>query len=1593
MAAVATGGTTGALHSASEHKKRWVVFGLALNMTLVDQIRRYVESEVKRDYEHVKRSKGIDCQSKSGRLMKRLFDLKYQNINGNDKLPKGHAFDYCVTSHVDFAKLYLESFMAKFNAFDEHCDASAVLNLLGRVPVFSPSVQKAASDVRQARNSWAHCAFGDWDDAKFNQCFKDMEQLVKVLALPSADEMHLVNELNDWKKRGTLLCFSSADSALLQFVKQHVNTLEMDVDKMAFDLEQERQAVKKSLHDVSTRIEKLEEGFSGLEHRVTKLEGGQTSALHLETANTEISSFESDIEYFAKFYDADTRHWLFSDFDRWFSDPGDSRAYVLLGDAGVGKTVIAAALVKRTQADGRLGACYFCRHNDSTRNNPRNLIGTIAYQLCKYNKEYSAKVGGKRGVKTILDKSGLNFNGLYTMLLHEPLGKCSNCSQRMLVIIDALDETNYKSREDFLELLKVRFPLLPKWLVFFITSRPEDTVQLYLKSYNPCIKICAGNGQDDDSYLQHKADIRRFLVKKVNFSELPYSVEDVVAKSNGLFLYAYYISQVLSDRTSAIKGVNLADHFPGDIESFFLTNFKRVFDELSEAGLYWKLFGCVIAAPAPLPLSFISFILEKENSNLDVQTVIDAVSQFVVVRSSDNTFSFLHNLIPSWLTSEKKASRKLFIDRGKASEYFKKIILNFLHCALSDQPEGGLAINRDVCNYLLHVGIRFLCCNYDNRDTMTTVFCCLTSFHLLQKRVNTDRLEIFSVVRDYKLCLRCQSIVHAEKCILEEISRGLEKDIHVLVECPHLLPSCLQWTSEATQGKLAVSGDTLMTWKSFDWVPYLGTTLSWEKSNCTLSPDKKLLARFKVGTRSVCVYDAGSLKEVFGPVKCEMKIDDLAFSSDGKYLLFGMEGAGLSVERGRVEEIPFSYGEKRVSERRRDHGVYCFGRALCLWAKLELSQNKDCYSEVFRLRKVRCLLMVGEGFVALEEFGDPSRAARDCFSVLERKRLNDWQQELDARLCRSIKHCEDCCRYYEQEPSSTSLIQRIAGMYHWEHFLETSLAFGLRNYDLLNSDPLNSDPLNSDLALGVIILSLMKSSRKLCSFAPVNSNNIVKLSPNGKLIAVRDPLLQAFFKRREACTVKVFMNTTETVETELFTDPVHVIENVDAFDFTCKSDFVVYVQKEGRCFQALSLQTGLILSCDSGFIPVFHIIQSPQVGFVFYGGSEKSIVPLIDFLVSSALREYLVLPVMTSTGSPSGITFTLAGNISYLSSCLMLSVVKRSDDGSLVTSAKCAPLNYPRGCKVENCALSRQGNSIAVSQKASILLFDNHALRCTVFKESKDIECQVSGLIFSHDGSLLLYCVERRNSQAEVCLWNVDQEQLSSSFIASQLVSINCCCLSPDNSMVILCGELRVEIWEDVLCSHKCLKMEKEVMKLYPRSERFHYCTVSSGNERLACCIADDVLLCPLSSREKESFYPLPRAHLGQIQFCQFLRETRYLISYGIDGAVFLWNLDEGKAVDFAKVTEGEEVIEGMSVSNMEDEVICLVSSGRVIRIKLHGLKSAKVSPPPLPHVMQSSSVFGAGGGYLSRPPKDHKLLEEMNFMACDESEDDSEVE
>ncbi|KAJ7377821.1 hypothetical protein OS493_026388 [Desmophyllum pertusum] len=213
-------------HGLTENQKRWLVAGIALNKILMPQIRPYVEQGIKTEYNNLKTSHNIDGQSTSGRLKKWPQPLKYENINGNDGHPKlsGGKYDYSlfdcrVASHVDFARLYVENYMAKFNAFDDHCDASAVVSLLGRVPVFSAAVKTAAGDVRMARNDWAHCVFSKWDQVKFLQSFTEMEQLVKVMALPIADEGKLLGDLKDWETKGNSVLFILARNGILAIKK------------------------------------------------------------------------------------------------------------------------------------------------------------------------------------------------------------------------------------------------------------------------------------------------------------------------------------------------------------------------------------------------------------------------------------------------------------------------------------------------------------------------------------------------------------------------------------------------------------------------------------------------------------------------------------------------------------------------------------------------------------------------------------------------------------------------------------------------------------------------------------------------------------------------------------------------------------------------------------------------------------------------------------------------------------------------------------------------------------------------------------------------------------------------------------------------------------------------------------------------------------------------------------------------------------------------------------------------------------------------------------------------------------------------------
>ena len=1418
--------------------------------------------------------------------------------------------------------------------------------------------------------------------------------------------------------------------------------------------------------------------------------------------------FEADIAFFAKRHDPDTRKWLFEDFHAWFHNPGDSRAYVLLGDPGVGKSVVAGALTQRMREAGQLGAAYFCRHNDGTRNDPRYLLGTVARQLCDCNTQYKAIVGGEDGVKMLLANSKLGVRELFTKLLHEPLSKCLPCQQRLLVIIDALDETEYESRDDFLDLIMHRFPLLPKWLVFFITSRPEESVLFRLKKYNPCVKICAGNSDQKKVYRQHEQDIQTFLKKRIDFSGLPYSVDDVSKTCNGLFLYAHYIVKELRDLEKSGKNLNqLSDLFPGNIDDFFHQNFMRVYDQVGQ-NIFKKLFGCAIVAPSPLPVSIISYILKKENSNHDEQHVIDAVSQFVVLRTSDQTLTFLHNLVPAWLTDKTKASRKLFIDKKMAREYLRDVFVEILSLIAHEPSSACTSIDEDLEDYVVRIAVCFLC-QLGGKESLKLVFFCLTNYNFMERRLLSGKVEIYHLLEDLNLAGGRLGVDDKQKQdILQEVSAVIKSNVLVLSVCPTLLRSAIQSSSKVVQETIIIP-EFSDPWLECNFRCFPDINIAGMHCFAT-SSDKKTVAGAR--DRTLLLFNASSAQTVGGPftIYYTESINHLEFSTDDKFIFFGRLDKWFSVERKCVEDFPqfskncdiYDWGVftldgqsivvkgNRLKSPCTCHGSVCFMSLLALWALKEIEQSRDdemtvrlCYDLSFPERLTKRLLQrlgikTNSDHTREIEFvydsechccyklisltqsdQEPSlNAVRQCIIELyshifqyqvwdlqtgmpvlqhifeQKTRLDavtymyhvayafsdemlemecsgvgearsvcniatvsaislmgelglwlNWEKKLKVKLDEKpvlvyklvrqylcLELTEDFSMFGEMEPTLTpreGVVERkLRRGLEWnlervrelerrlsrERYLAKNLSLRepleeLKEWLLCVQQTLEPFPLMHrsplierqwKISVSPQLLKAFQNEAftfEVCSSIPKGFQSLVKdkgdiylcVSPERKWVIEADGLPKVRILRRENQNLPCSSGK-----------PEHIITKVERFTFTNDDLYFVYQTDEGS-LHALSLQTGTDLTS----VPdrnLRYFTKESQAGYLFRSDTEERAI-----FLSSLFCPFTFIPGSRLGPRPGEEGKSIAAAFCSIESILTVSSdsgvtlwqVTEERNDIIFQSYSIIMKSGLRIPYVKDCVVSPDGKLIAIHQGISVELYNLTGANCvellyTIF----EAECEntVAYMTFSSDSISFLVCIHDFKNPPQYFVWDVQGKCMSAIFKSQTLLVIECCCLSSCREELILCGEYQIEIWK--YDASPCRLLTRLGVEKAYQSVTFSRCGVSLDDQFLVCCIANRIIVYSLHASHINSSKRVLRGHLGRIDFCQFLRVNRYLISYGIDGMVFLWDMSEFKAVGFAKIAQGKESIMSMAVSPKEDTAVCFTSSGRVCVIRLREL-------------------------------------------------------
>jgi len=394
--------------------------------------------------------------------------------------------------------------------------------------------------------------------------------------------------------------------------------------------------------------------------------------------------------------------------------------------------------------------------------------------------------------------------------------------------------------------------------------------------------------------------------------------------------------------------------------------------------------------------------------------------------------------------------------------------------------------------------------------------------------------------------------------------------------------------------------------------------------------------------------------------------------------------------------------------------------------------------------------------------------------------------------------------------------------------------------------------------------------------------------------------------------------------------------------FTYDDLYVVFLSHE-NLLHALSLQTGTVFTSVSGR-NCCYFTRERRVGYLFRSGTEEKAIFLTSLL--NPCKFFAVLPGQDGeVGETTAAIFSSSDTVKSISSESLITswrLVDHNRGFSVERISESSSGGYlSQVIKLQNCVFSTDGKLLAFQQHTQIkqcLVEEFEKSQCIVFEADSNFTDLC--LAFSSDGVFLLFSILDNFSGHLFYVWDVQGEVLSKSFSSASLLSIDSFCLSSDNRNLVLCGgEYEIEIWEfrsypRHLFMRICVERPLNPVK-------FSHCGVSQDTELLVCCLANTIFLHILKDADIRSTKRVLRGHLGKIEFCKFLKSNRYLISYAVDGMVFLWDISESKAIGFARIAKGREKILCMAVSPDEDRAVCFISSSRVCVLNFCNLKCA----------------------------------------------------
>ncbi|MEH2078773.1 MAG: NACHT domain protein [Nostoc sp.] len=337
------------------------------------------------------------------------------------------------------------------------------------------------------------------------------------------------------------------------------------------------------------------------------------------------------------------RKFVFDTFKQ-FCDKNRSGYFTVVGDAGMGKSAIAAKYVWDNKSP-----CYFNIRSDG-RNRAELFLDSIRKQLIK---RYQLQNTEKANLADLL----------------EQVSKKLPTGDRLVIVVDALDEVEQEAGGNLLDLP----PSLPERVYFLLTRRPYTIDKKRLSASDvPVEELDLRESQyinlsreDIKEYIRfflnvdkdYKNALRQWIQGR-NISDNDF-VEQVATKSENNFMYLRYILPGIAK--GYYKDLSLRQ-LPDGLEDYYQVHWQRMgMDEEPQEVKVFILF-ILVEIGTPIPCEMIAAIAEQDEYN--VESVLKDWVEYLKLQNikGEDCYSIYHASFLEFLKAKRvlDSKRKLF---------------------------------------------------------------------------------------------------------------------------------------------------------------------------------------------------------------------------------------------------------------------------------------------------------------------------------------------------------------------------------------------------------------------------------------------------------------------------------------------------------------------------------------------------------------------------------------------------------------------------------------------------------------------------------------------------------------------------------------------------------------------------------------------------------------------------------------------------------------------------------------------------------------------------------------------------------------------